>query len=164
MISACGNTNQKYDNLRTQSSGLGTQNSSSFSDINCSDSPNVLGNDGQYSSQYRACKYGAVAGNIALYPADQNSKSVCIFPLRVNGSGQASAIVQNVNAPIETKFVFQCANVDAGGSVISFPGLNYNGVYIVDQENARTLSYCMVYGDVSTCANSAGMSMSYGKF
>ena len=165
-LSACGNSVQKYDQLSTQSSGLGTQSSSStsFADQNCSANPNIIGTDDTINTQYRACHYGSTTGSVAMYPADQTARAVCVFPLRVTSNGQPSAIVQNMNNPIETRFVYQCVNVQGSGSVVAFAGLTYNGMYVVDQDNARALAYCMAYGDVATCTNSANITISYGQF
>ena len=181
VISACGNTTTTPDNLRVQTNGTQTgagdatntgntnttNNTNATPELKCSNLPNVMGNDNQISSQYRTCKNGTTVGNIALYPADQTSKSVCVYPIQVTGQNQARALPVNPNSPtslpVERRFIFQCATVQGSGSLIQFPGLAYNAVYITNYQNARTMSYCLAYGDVTTCAASVGISVSFGQ-
>ncbi len=176
VISACGNTTPSADNLRVQTNGVQTSsdditnttnNTNTTPELKCSNLPNVMGNDNQVSSQYRTCKNGTTVGNIALYPADQTSKSVCVFPIQVTGQNQARALPVNPTSPnsipVERRFIFQCATIQGTGSLIQFPGLAYNAVYVTNYQNARTMAYCLAYGDVTACAASVGISVSFGQ-
>ena len=165
-ITACGNTNYQADQFATQNSDVVSQVSNTAylpSNQRCSQTPNVVGNDGAFSNEYRACNYGTTAGQIALYPSDSQVKGVCMVPVRLSTTGQANAIIANSMAPLATRYVYQCANVQASGSIINFRGLNFNALYVVEAPKMALLAYCISTGDVGTCAAANGLSLSFGQ-
>ena len=165
-ITACGNTNYQPEQFAAQNSDVVSQISNTAylpANQQCAQTPNVLGNDGAFSSEYRACNRGSTAGTIALYPSDSQVKGVCVVPVRLSTTGQANAIIANNMAPLATRYVYQCANVQASGSTLNFHGLNFNALYVVEAPKMALLAYCISTGDVGTCAAANGLSLSFGQ-
>ncbi|MBC7396285.1 MAG: hypothetical protein H7333_02485 [Bdellovibrionales bacterium] len=168
LVTACGNTNYQPDQL-TSPAGAAVYGVSSDAYLpasqRCSSSPNVSANDSSFNNEYRACNTGTTIGSVALYPSDSQSKTVCVFPVRMTPNGQASAIISSMNNPLATRYVYQCGNIQGSGGVISMRGLSFNAMYVVEATQAKVamLAACINSGDVGTCAAANNLTVSFGQ-
>jgi hypothetical protein len=163
LVTACGNTRTGSEDLRTNSwntvSPAGN-NPYSTAATNCSGNPNITSPQQGYGNaySYHACKTN---GSLSIYTADSSTRNVCVFPVQVI-NGSAYPFVMNPNAPVASRYAYQCANVSQNGGSVNFGTMQVNGVYIVDQASAPNFALCMSYGDTRTCAAAAGFAYSAG--
>lgn len=160
LATACGNTTRSTDDLRTNQ--WGTSNPSSninpyaTDSQNCSGTPNVVSPQMGYQSafSFSACKSNQ---SLRVFPADGNSRNVCVFPVVAQNGMVTPLVYSGYNAPVINQFFVQCTSVSSAGGTVSFGNAQYNGVYIVDQAVAATFAQCMAYGDVRTCSQANGV-------
>lgn len=169
ITSACGNMKLGNDDLRTSSydqmTQAGTTNPYLTAAQMCSENPNINSPQYQYSTgtQYRACKTNSNnTVSVKIFSVEESSKTVCIFPVQVNGS-YASPFVVNPSAPAQTRFAVQCVSASLAGATANFGTLPLNGIYVVDQAHASMFAQCMAYGDVRTCSSAGGFTYSSGR-
>ena len=147
IVSACGPRS-----ISTQSAQNGSTNTTSSNDLtaaeNCSGSVNIQSNNGSASEQYRACRTSTV-GAIQIFDEDQSTKSICVFPA-LNGYANPN--------------LYQCFNIVSAGDTLTFAGLNYNGVYVVDAANLGYFQSCAQSNNAFSCANSMRLPLGYGTF
>ena len=164
LTSACGKMADNNYTVATNSTGYSQSTVSTFSDAQqCSSQPNVIGYDGHdsVSSEYSVC---GTSNAVRVYAADQTTKTICAFPVNVS-NGQVSVFINNPSAPPSNRYAYQCATVTPNSAAaFTFGTANFNGLYIVDQANAVTMSTCLAYGNVSACASNVGFVYSQGQF
>ena len=151
VLSACGNRVIKGENYLSggQFSSVSQASSNAYlpADMRCSESPNILANNGSTSLEFRGCKSAASQTAVKIFPTDDQNHSVCVFP-SLNGS-------VNPN-------VYHCGMAQTSGSTLNFGSVNFNAVYIVDSAELQVMRACVQYGDIQTCATSGNLPLAYG--
>jgi hypothetical protein len=163
ITSACGNMKLGNDDLRTSSydqmTAAGTSNPYLSAAQTCSENPNIT----SANTQYRACK--STNNNIVsvkIFSVEESSKTVCIYPVQVNGS-YASPFVVNPSAPAQSRYAVQCVSASLAGATANFTSIALNGIYVVDQAHSAMFAQCLAYGDVRTCSSLGGFTYSNGR-
>ncbi len=160
MLSACGNTQHVPDQFLIQSSGQSSQagnNGYMSADLQCSEDVNIASNTGTLSQDYRGCHSDRGPSSVKLFSSDRTSQSVCVFP-----ASRGRAMVNNPNAPITSRYIYQCTNVTSAGAELNFANLNFDSVYVVKASDAALLSYCIAYGNISACASQSNLTVAFG--
>ena len=160
LVSACGARPQFADRFDGYSNSWGPSESGQYmsADLQCSETPNILNSGSQASQEYRACRTESAPTSIHLFPADGNLRTVCVFPT-LGGRG----IVSNPYGTIYTRYAVQCTNVSQEGTLIQFGSLQFDGIQVVRATDAALMSYCLAYGNVSSCASQSSLQYATGK-
>lgn len=159
LVSACGARPQFADRFDGYSNSWGPSESGQYmsADLQCSETPNVTSSSGQASQEYRACRSESASTSIRLFPADGALRTVCVFPT-LGGRG----IVANPYGTLYTRYAVQCTNVSVDGAQINFGSLQFDGIQVVRASDASVMSYCLAYGNVSTCASQSSLQYATG--
>jgi hypothetical protein len=95
------------------------------------DDPNLDGTD-----EYKVCKDISAPSQILIHGETEVANQVCVIPAESTSTG----VVPFTNLTI------QCPMVTSGGIYISYPGITFNAVYIVEAQNSAQLVTCLQSG------------------
>jgi hypothetical protein len=159
LLSACGNAYPTPDRFGTLGQGYTSDQPDSYmsTELQCSETPNIVSASGESSREYRGCRNQSSASKIRLYPENGALQTVCVFPLNA-GRG----IVSNPYGTIYTRYAVQCANLASSGAEFDFGGLSFDSVHVVRAADASLMSYCLAYGNVAACASQSALKYSSG--
>ncbi|MBS1958905.1 MAG: hypothetical protein JST80_05485 [Bdellovibrionales bacterium] len=169
-LSACGKNTQSHPQWSDQNAtnGLQTSSTSISQAQKCSYEPNINSTTTSFAPQtdrqYRACKGNVIGGSanqLALFPADGQTKNVCVFPVQIINNSPA-VLVSNPYASVNNRYVVQCVTAPGTGSLLNFANLSYQAAFIVNAADANTFVNCLAGGNLGYCAANMGIEFSAG--
>jgi hypothetical protein len=131
--------NQLTTSSSTESLAGGTTSPTVQGDYTCPLDPNVVAvNDPNLdgTDEYKVCKDTSAPSQILIHGETETSDQICVIPALSTATGVVAYTSQTI----------QCPMIVAGGVNVSYPGLTYNAVYIVEAGASAQLLTCLQTG------------------
>lgn len=140
------------------SQDLSAPGNADLSQFQCPSNPNVLPEYDQHldgTGQYTACASTASTADLLLHGQTVSSTAICVYPAQyVDATHIFTKPDPSTGAPI-----YSCQEISPDGVKVSFPSVNYNMVFVVEQPNRQAMSNCLITHDYTSCPV-----YSYGRF
>lgn len=141
---SCANgPSAQYNKLSSSSSSQtlagGTTSPTIEGDYTCPLDPNVQAvNDPNLNGtdEFKVCKDASAPSQILIHGETQVANQVCVIPAYNSPTGVVAY----------TQETIQCPMVSSGGIYVSYPGITFNAVYIVEAQNSAQLVTCLQTG------------------
>lgn len=104
---------------------------------------------------YEACASAKNMLKVALFAPYPNRPRVCVFPAEEVAPGKVFAKPGSDALPI-----YRCGQTDEMGVELEFSNMNFNGLFVVAEDDRLQMQNCLTTGDGYTCPKN----WSYGKF
>jgi hypothetical protein len=147
---------QQLNSAPSSSYAPGAMGTNSYTDpnagYNCPGSPNVTPDsdtnlDG--TDYFTVCTSKTADDNLLVHGSTEHSGTICVIP--VMGSDDQN--MQPVADPSSHQLLMQCVSASSSGASVSFSSAQFNGVLIVESQDANGMISCMYSGDYNTCPN-----------
>jgi len=133
----------------------------SLGTFDCPAEPNVLpDNDmfGDGTGQFTVCQGNTNPFDISISGTTDETKTICVFPAQVLGPQQIF-----IKRNLQTGGVLSQCLTASDATVATFPGVEYNAVFITEFTYASQLAFCLNLGDYFFCPKDPGY-FSFGQF
>ncbi len=156
---SCANSaNTLYGQTSTSSNSTmlsGTAGSSlTQGSYTCPLDPNVVPINDPYlngTDEFKVCKDASAPNQILIHGETEISNQICVIPAYSSPTGVVAYTQETIQCPMLT-------SGSTTGVNVSYPGLTFNAVYIVEAQNSEQLLSCLQTGQ--NCPSS----YSYGVF
>jgi hypothetical protein len=149
--------------------GLSGSGSTTDGNYSCPNTPNVLSNSdsSSYSNagKYTVCTQSSNISMIKIHGTTMGSNGICVFPVQyVDSSHVYFKPDLTTGLPLSNCATISSSSSSSGSSSgsgieLTFSGINFNAVFIVDDTNQGQMQTCLA------TANAGGCPLySYGKF
>lgn len=159
--SSCGNSGPEasvekvnpasYNGNTTSNSVTAAASSSSIpGQYECPTSNNVIPNYDVHfngTDYFMVCPSVKAKSDILIHGTTYSSNTICVFPIQYNSYNNIYPFTDTTTGLPAV----QCVQAATSGAFVSFPGLSYNAVMIVEQPSEAQLSSCLSADNFYAC-------------